>query len=215
MPAKTRNGVDIPVGSDPYALTADLKRAFESATLTIPVATLAERNALAAKFPNDALPVGLSVARQDLPGVTESWDGTRWVKLGGVQRAEFVGSIGVLVNENWGPGPLTFDNPQSRNSAGFSSPERDLVTLPGPGEYAIAGRFRMSANNTGVAFASLMNEAASTEYTSADIPVGYSTAHLVYPNFYTPTAMTLRFRFRTSTPGTPTLTSRIAISRIG
>lgn len=215
MPTKTRNGADIPVGSDPYALTADLKKGFESANFTIPVTNLTERNALAAKFPNSVLPVGTSIARLDLPGVTETWDGNRWVKSGGIQRAEFTGSIGVLQNEDWGPGPLTFDNPQSVNSTGFSTPERDLVTLPGPGEYAIAGRFRMSVNNTGVAFARLLNQAGSIEYTSADIPVGYATAHLVYPNFYTPVAMTLRFRFRTSTAGTPTLTSRIAITRVG
>ena len=63
----------MPVGSDPYALTADLKKAFESARSIIPVADAAERDALAALFPGGVLPDKTTVARGDLRGALQVW----------------------------------------------------------------------------------------------------------------------------------------------
>lgn len=61
MAIQTFNKAQVPVGSDPYALTADLKKMAESLNVTIPVAGATERDALPAVR-------GTRVARLDLPG---------------------------------------------------------------------------------------------------------------------------------------------------
>ncbi|WNM72806.1 minor tail protein [Arthrobacter phage RedFox] len=61
MAIQTFNKAQVPVGSDPYALTADLKKMAETLNVVIPVAGAAERDALPAVR-------GMRVARLDQPG---------------------------------------------------------------------------------------------------------------------------------------------------
>lgn len=74
MPIDTKNGARVPVGSDPYALTKDMKIAFESAGLVYPVPAKAVRDAIPAPS------LGMTVRRMDLPGAPfDHWDGDKWV----------------------------------------------------------------------------------------------------------------------------------------
>lgn len=144
MPAKTRNGVTTPVGSDPYNLTADLKKAFESALLTVPVEDLAARNALAALFPNNTLPLNLSVARADIPGLIETWTGTRWISNSGSIHLELARQAGAnIANSLWGPGTPTeltagVDQDASRNASQFSFPVNNQIEVAQEGLYALS-----------------------------------------------------------------------------
>ncbi|UXE05371.1 minor tail protein [Arthrobacter phage Renna12] len=68
MAIQTFNKAQVPVGSDPYALTADLKTLAETLNVTIPVADAAERDALPAVR-------GMRVTRLDQPGMpTNTYD---------------------------------------------------------------------------------------------------------------------------------------------
>lgn len=96
MPTTTATGATVPVGSDPYALTADLKKAFESARTIIPVQNLSQRNGLAALFPDSTLPVPTFVSRTDLGQLIQVWDGVGWVAGSGVDIVDLPG-----VDGNW------------------------------------------------------------------------------------------------------------------
>ncbi|WPM94345.1 hypothetical protein VG1_CDS0021 [Arthrobacter phage Cupello] len=75
MPTTTKNGAAVPVGSDPYALTADLLKMMESAGLVYPVPDQATM--LAIPSPN----TGMVVLRRDV-GTYMHYDGTEWVDTG-------------------------------------------------------------------------------------------------------------------------------------
>ncbi|UXE05167.1 minor tail protein [Arthrobacter phage Jamun] len=72
MPIQTVNKTSVPVGSDPYALTADLKKTVEGLRTIIPVADKAERDALPSPFE------GMTVERSDLNGALEVFTGGAW-----------------------------------------------------------------------------------------------------------------------------------------
>ncbi|QGZ16912.1 minor tail protein [Arthrobacter phage LittleTokyo] len=74
MPIQTRNKTTVPVNSDPYALTADIKTAVEGLNAPIPVADQAERDALPLPFE------GMKVVRLDLAGVEETYIGGSWTQ---------------------------------------------------------------------------------------------------------------------------------------
>lgn len=71
MPQTRPNLIKVPVNSDAYNLTGDLTTMADSVNAIIPVANAAARDALT-KF------VGLTVSRQDLGMVLETWDGLAW-----------------------------------------------------------------------------------------------------------------------------------------
>lgn len=106
MPTTTANAASVPVGSDPYALTADLKKTVESVRSIIPISTAAQLTALPGLFPGGVLPVPTYVQRTDLAGTPLfSWDGAEWVQLTGRAHAEFTsaGLVGPAGNGvNWG-----------------------------------------------------------------------------------------------------------------
>ncbi|QGH74507.1 minor tail protein [Arthrobacter phage Kuleana] len=72
MPIQTRNKTTVPVNSDPYALTADIKTAIEGLNTPIPVADQAERDALPSPFE------GMKVVRLDIGGMEETYIGGAW-----------------------------------------------------------------------------------------------------------------------------------------
>lgn len=75
MTTKTKNGATVPVGSDPYALTADLLKMMESAGLVYPVPDDATMRAI----PDPG--VGMVVLRRDV-GTYMHYDGTGWKDTG-------------------------------------------------------------------------------------------------------------------------------------
>ncbi|QOI67665.1 minor tail protein [Arthrobacter phage Orcanus] len=79
MPIQTVNKTSVPVGSDPYALTADLKKTVEGLRTVIPVANQAERDALPSPFE------GMTVERTDLNGALEVYTSGAWPAAPGVQ----------------------------------------------------------------------------------------------------------------------------------
>jgi len=85
MPTLTVTKAQVPVGSDPYALTADLKKMMETASLVVPVANQAERDGLADKFPTKQLPVPFLITRADLGQQIQVWNGTQWLAGSGVE----------------------------------------------------------------------------------------------------------------------------------
>ena len=62
-----------------YDLAGHMARMADSINPVIRVANQAEREGLAALAPGGVLPIPTTVARADLLGALEVWDGTRWV----------------------------------------------------------------------------------------------------------------------------------------
>lgn len=82
MPTNTANGGTVPVGSDPYALTADLKKSIESVRSIIPISSAAAQTNLPTLF-GGTLPVPTYIERTDLPGrPIYTWDGAAWLQPG-------------------------------------------------------------------------------------------------------------------------------------
>lgn len=78
MPTNAWNKTRVPVGSDPYSLTADLLALAKSINMPVLVGSEAERNAIA--WPSGSGPAtGNSVIRTDLGGLKQTWDGSKWV----------------------------------------------------------------------------------------------------------------------------------------
>lgn len=85
MPTILPEGIRVPAGVDPYALTDDLRKMMESATTIVPVANVTQRTALVAGLvaagrpPTAADPV--FVDRADAPAganLERTTDGTNW-----------------------------------------------------------------------------------------------------------------------------------------
>ncbi|AYN58777.1 minor tail protein [Arthrobacter phage Polka] len=72
MAIQTFNKTQVPVGSDPYALTADLKTLAEGLNVVIPVSSAAERDALPDPYE------GMTVTRLDRNGDFETYRGGAW-----------------------------------------------------------------------------------------------------------------------------------------
>lgn len=90
MPTTTANGIVVPVSTDAYALTTDLKKLAESARLVIPVANATERaSAIAALVaasigPSSSRPIYFD--RADIPGdckLERTTDGATFVRVAG------------------------------------------------------------------------------------------------------------------------------------
>lgn len=82
MPQTRPTKVTVPVNSDAYNLAGDLATMADSIKVTIPVASQAERDGLAAQFPGGVLPNPTYVARNDLTdSPVEQWNGTAWRRV--------------------------------------------------------------------------------------------------------------------------------------
>lgn len=95
MSTSTWNGVTVPTAGDPWQLITDLKNAFDSADMVIPVSSQTVRDGLAALAPGGVLPVPTTVMRTDLAGYPlEVWNGSSWLRKG-VQSASFNRNAGT------------------------------------------------------------------------------------------------------------------------
>lgn len=84
----TWNKAVTPAGTDPWQFIPDVKKVAETLNVPVPVASAAERDALAppgGKYP------GMEVKRTDLPGVpTETYDGSGWSVSPTVQASKLI-----------------------------------------------------------------------------------------------------------------------------
>lgn len=203
MPTKTRNGVNVPVNSDPYNLPQDMKNAFESANLMIPVVNLAERNALASKFPTNTLPVGTQVARLDLPGLTETWAGNRWFSNTGAIHLEldFAAPINIA-SSLWGPGSPAemtagINQTASRNQSQFSFPKNNEIKVALAGLYAISWAITGFSKPSG-GLILISKDASGQILASKSIGTGSFDITAERPSVYLAANTVLQFNFRTS-----------------
>ena len=203
-----QNGITVPTNSDPYNLTADLAKSFGEASVVIPVASTAVRNALVKKD-------GMAVARLDLGGVIEIWDADTSTWSRGIQHAEYTGTTAPTNGALWGTGPLSLDSGMSRNGGIFTSPANDKISLPGVGLYSISVRVQLSVNATGKTWVSIVNDANTMTYSSYDIQPGNASGAVSLPNLYVPATQNIRIVFFSETLTGYTLTSRVRISRVG
>lgn len=203
-----QNGIPVPTNSDTYNPTKQLEDAFNAADVVIRVPSQSARDALDKRD-------GMAVARMDLGGKIEVWDEdlNRWSV--GIQRTEFTGSVGIQQNVNFGSGALTRDTGQTVYGTAITSPGNDLITLPGPAEYAIHIRFRIDAPAAGQTFFSLRWNDTGFEIDSDDLEVGRAAGSISIPNLYAPANRTLKLFFFTGAPTGTTLTTRVRISRVG
>lgn len=211
MSQQTANRATVPAGNDPWNLVPDLKKAVETAGLIIPVSSSADRDALPAAVKK----AGCVVARTDLPGVTEIYDGSKWWKHGGPMHARFTGSTVPDIPTTaptWGPGGLTYDPSQSINGGFATAPSNDYLALPA-GVYDVLWRFKMSTASTGATWGSISNASRSIEYSSVDVPSGGGAGTVIASSLYLPTAQNIRFVFYSPTTAGYTLTSYITVFR--
>lgn len=77
MTAQTPTKVTVMAGSDQWKLVEHIRGTFLTARTVIPVADRAERDGLAALFPNNTLPIGTTVFLTDIARL-QVWDGNKW-----------------------------------------------------------------------------------------------------------------------------------------
>lgn len=206
------NKAKTPAGTDGWLLTPNLGTALDTANLVVPVGSASERNGLT---PPSGKYAGMVAARQDLGGLLEVLDPdlTTWTR--GIQHSEFTGSTAPNSGASWGPGPLTRDTGQDRNGGVFTSPANDKIAFPAVGLYVVRARVQMSVNATGTTWVAITNDSNTFTYTSYDIQPGNATGPVSIPNFYAVAGQNLRIVFYSTTATGYTLTSRVAVSRIG
>jgi hypothetical protein len=131
------NKAIVPINSDAYNLTGDLANMADSLTVTITVASQAER---------DALPTqpGLNVYRSDIDTI-ERWTGSAWV--GSIRHAEFTGSaITTIANGGITFGTMTVDAASTFNGAFATGGTGGQITLNASGVYLFSVFFLPAAN---------------------------------------------------------------------
>lgn len=178
---------------------------YAAAGAPVPVSSQAERDALTAY-------VGLTVARGDLGGILETWDGSAWTR--GIQSAGFTGSTAPTSGASWGPGPLTVDSANSRFAGSIVSPSNDRVALPDVGLYIFRVRVVMSVPATGTTWFAITNDTNTVTYASFDIQPGNATGEREFTHLAL-AAKNLRVVFFSTTATGYTLTSTVAAHRIG
>lgn len=173
MPTNAPNKIRVPVGSDAYALTADLLAMAKSANVVVTVTNAAER---------DALPkvVGMVVGRTDLNGLMEVWDGTTWRSIVKRRHAEFTGSASPVGGADWGFGVFTADATAADNNTFCVPGGNSRLTFTEPGVYSIQAKFGASSS-PGFYYGAIKNSANTDVYADGDngngVSWGASVAH--------------------------------------
>ena len=145
MPIQTRNKTTVPVNSDPYALTADLKTAVEGLNAPIPVADAAERDALPSPFE------GMTVVRLDQDGQLDKYIGGAWtgvaVEYGDpLAVSGFTVSGPIMLERKGGRKVLTVNVTVNRTAGAFSVGSSTFTNL-GP---VIPAALRLDAGTQGL-----------------------------------------------------------------
>jgi hypothetical protein len=204
-----QNGIPVPTPSDTYNPTEQLADAFGAADVVIRVPSQAARDGLTKRD-------GMAVSRMDLGGLIEVWDADINEWSIGIQHTEFTGDTGLEPAKPWGPGPLTRDTTQTRYGTDVTSPDRDLIFMPGKRMYAIHIRLKLGAGAVGQTYLSLRWNDTGQELDSDDILPGASAARISIPNLYVPADRILKVYFYSaSTPLGTNITTRIRVTRNG
>lgn len=99
-----QNGAEVPTNSDTYKLTEHLAKMGNTLNVVIPVPTQSVRDGLTGKYP------GMTVARLDLGGRLETYNGSGWITQG--PYAEYANQAllnsPVVMNGQLGPFYQTF-----------------------------------------------------------------------------------------------------------
>lgn len=141
MPTTSKNGATVPVGSDPYALTADLLKMMESAGLVYPVASAAVRDAI----PSPG--TGMVVSRLDRLGSLEYWDGDSWEPINPLPPFGHMGKTNGFTGGNANPVPM--DAAQVlRGGMTFSNAD-DALVVPRDGLYNLRAKGYTSGGSGG------------------------------------------------------------------
>lgn len=214
MPTTPFTKIKVPVGSDPYALTADLLILAKTANVIIPVNSQAERDGLAAQAIGGVLPLGCTVCRFDRGYILEKWDGTQWRN---VSHQEFTFSAPIIPNNSvWGPGTLTPDTGSATTDPGLASATNgsDRITIAKAGTYAIWFGGAFGAGVSGNSWFQIKSGDDSAVHASG--PASEFWGHVSMPAFRVTADNTeLRFRLKQVSGGSTSTAGRVRITRIG
>ena len=142
MSTQSKNGATVPVGSDPYALTADLLKMMESAGLVYPVPDAATM--LAIPSPT----TGMVVERLDRYGELWKWDGDSWDAIYSLPP---FGHMGVTSGFNPGnQGPVPMSAAQVLLGGMTFDDAADALVVPRDGLYEINGKIYSSGGQQGL-----------------------------------------------------------------
>lgn len=141
MTTTSKNGAVVPVGSDPYALTADLLAMMNSAGLVFPVASAAVRDAIPS--PN----TGMVVSRLDRFGSLEYWTGTAWTPINPLPPFGHMGKTNGFTSGNANPVPM---NAAQVLRGGMTFDDAaDALVIPVAGTYELRAKAYFSGGGTG------------------------------------------------------------------
>lgn len=147
----TWNKATVFTGTDPWNLTVDTKKAIDTSGLVFGVASLAERNGLAALAPGGVLPIPTMIFRADL-GSYETWDGTVWR---GRQHTEFTTATNTAATAtSWGMGTFTRDTANSNDSAFVTINGIDSLRVRDAGLYAVTVMVSFTTAISGISWLS-------------------------------------------------------------
>lgn len=163
MPIQTATKATVPVGSDPYAPTADMKRLSETTRSVISISSPGERAGLPALFPGGVLPIPTVIARMDLGGAFQLWDGTNWLTPSLRKHAEFTVTANPTGGANWGPTVPVVDPDRTFNNSFVVPDGASRLKLTEVGVFSVKVKYGSGAA-PGVFYASIKNSTDTEVY---------------------------------------------------
>jgi hypothetical protein len=210
MPQTLYNGAVVPVPSDAYALTDDMKKLCLSLNIPIPVTNQSARDGLAALAPSGVLPVGTIVVRKDQSMFVEKWDGANWKTSG---HCEWTRNNQVVpTNSPWGVGALTLDASKTTDSAFVTHPAGDQLKFRDAGVYSITLTAAADAALTGRSFVEIQSGGAAIVRSVAS---GEDRGAATIPNYRAAANEILIFDMLQNSGSNRTVDFRIRITRVG
>ena len=208
MPQYRSNKIRVPITSDAYALTADLAAMADSANVIIPVASQSERDALPGKY------VGMVVARTDLPGVTEIYDGTNWWKSGGPMHAEFTTPNTAVspLNSEISPGTFTLVSGASINPGFATVPSSGKIGLP-VGVYDISIRWIGDRAFLDPTYGNIVDDSNTNTYAQADGVGGNQKFQTTLTGLYIAAPTNVRFVLYSAGPSGIGFSTKLRIDK--
>jgi hypothetical protein len=204
------SGAEVPTNSDPYNLTADLRKMALSLTMPIAVMNVSARNALQNEAPGGVFKVGQPIIRRDQSMLTEIWDGAGWVT--GKPHTEW-SSNGIVVGTaaTIDVGALTQDAAKTTDSAFVTHPQAGALRFRDAGTYAITFTGVASALMTGRSFLEIQ-AAGGVVYRS--IVTGEDRGYVSIANYRAAANELMVFDAYHNSGAARTLGFRIAVTRV-